>query len=244
MATVPEGTKALRDADVKSKTEAATFEARDVLVLPPGKHLSGDPSAPPRDPRLHISKGKNYGVLFAAVLILVILITNVPLRGMWSIMIIVLAILLTVIFALAGWWETIFHHLTLLDIRINAGGYFFISTVLFLVWLVTFIFFDRQVYMVFTPGQLKVCTEIGGGEKVYDAVGMTLEKHRSDLFRHWILGLGSGDIHLAPSGANAHEIIMPNVMFVGAKLNAIEALVSMKPNERETAIPMTVGEPS
>ena len=134
MATVPDGTKALRDADVKSKTEAATFEGRDVLVLPPGKHLTGkdpgDPNSPPNDPRLHISKGKNYGVLWATVLILVILITNVPLRGMWSVVIIILAIMLTVIFALAGWWEYIFQHLTLLDIRINTGGYFFISTIL------------------------------------------------------------------------------------------------------------------
>ena len=61
-------------------------------------------------------------------------------------------------------------------------------------WLFTVLLFDRQIYMVFTPGQLKVRTEIGGGEKVYDAVGMTLEKQRSDLFRHWLLGMGSGDL--------------------------------------------------
>jgi len=228
MATVPDGTKAYRGADVKAPSESATFEGRDVLVLPPGKHLSGNPSSPPNDPRLHISKGKNYGVLYATVLILVILITNVPLRGMWSVVIIILAIMLTVIFALAGWWESIFQHLTLLDIRVNAGGYFFISAILFVVWLLTFIFFDRQVYMVFTPGQLKVCTEIGGGEKVYDAVGMTLEKHRSDLFRHWILGLGSGDLTVKTSGAQAHQFEMLNVLFIGKKVQQIEEMLATR----------------
>ena len=36
-----------------------------------------------------------------------------------------------------------------------------------------------------------VCV-IGSGEVAYDTVGMAVAKRRSDLFRHWILGLGSG----------------------------------------------------
>src|SRR5262249_60597603 len=94
------------------------------------------------------------------------------------------------------------------------------------------------------PGQGVPNMALGGGSPPSDTTGMSVYNRRSALFRHWILGLGSGDIHLAPSGANAHEMVLPNVMFVGSKLNAIETLVSMKPNERETAVPMTVGEPS
>jgi hypothetical protein len=108
------------------------------------------------------------------------------------------------------------------------GGYFLISGILFIVWLVTFIFFDRQVYMTFTPGQLKVSTEIGGGEKVYDAVGMTLEKQRSDLFRHWLLGLGSGDLVVRTSGAQAHQFDLPNVLFIGRKVAQIEQMMKKK----------------
>jgi len=99
------------------------------------------------------------------------------------------------------------------------------STVLLVVWLVTFVFFDRQIYMRFTPGQLKVCTEIGGGEKVYDAVGMTLEKQRSDLFRHWILGLGSGDLVVNTAGAGVHHFDLPNVLFIGKKVQQIEDML-------------------
>jgi hypothetical protein len=107
--------------------------------------------------------------------------------------------MLSIIFHLADLWEPILRNFSYLDIRINAGGYIFIPSVLFVIWLITILLFDRQIYMIFTPGQLKVCTEIGGGEKVSDAVGMTVEKQRSDLFRHWILGLGSGRCWAATS---------------------------------------------
>ena len=79
----------------------------------------------------------------------------------------------------------------LLDIRINAAGYFLISSVLFGLWLFTMLLFDRQIYMTFTSGQLKVSTEIGCGEKVYetsvevgdyraDPVGQVYQKFSSD----------------------------------------------------------------
>ena len=96
-------------------------------------------------------------------------------------------------------------------------------------WVVTVYFFDRQMYMIFTPGQFKVCLEIGGGETAYDTMGMTIQKQRDDLFRHWILGLGSGDLIVRTSGANAHEFHMHNVLFVGHKLKQIEDMQRERP---------------
>jgi hypothetical protein len=108
------------------------------------------------------------------------------------------------------------------------AGYALISTVLFIIWLVTFTLFDQQLYMIFTPGQLKVRTEIGGGEKAFDTAGMTVEKQRSDLFRHWVLGLGSGDLIVNTSGANAHHFDLGNVLFVGRKVQQIEDMLREK----------------
>jgi hypothetical protein len=82
--------------------------------------------------------------------------------------------------------------------------------------------------MIFTPGQLKVRTEIGGGEKAFDTAGMTVEKQRSDLFRHWVLGLGSGDLIVNTSGANAHHFDLANVLFVGRKVQQIEDMLREK----------------
>lgn len=233
MAIVPAKTEALESATVITKTGDKLVN-REVLMLPEGKELAArvDPAkkkgSPPANPRLHIAKGRAYGVLFATVLLVVIVLTNIPLRGMWSIMVIVLAVLLSVIFALAGWWEIILFHLSLLDIRINAGGYLFISLPLFLIWLFVMLLFDRQIYMVFTPGQFRVCTEVGGGEQVYDATGMTLEKKRSDFFRHWLLGFGSGDLVVKTSGAQAHHFDLPNVLFVNKKKEMIEKMLKRR----------------
>jgi hypothetical protein len=208
-----------------------------ILIEPkPGQTLTAADRLPrqmenpdqPEQPHLRIADHKLYGVVFAFVLLMVIVITNVPLRGMWSLLIILLVVLMIVIFALADLWKPLIELFGRLDIRMTAGGYFLIATVLFVVWLVTFVFFDRQIYMRFTPGQLKVCTEIGGGEKVYDAVGMTLEKQRSDLFRHWILGLGSGDLVVRTSGAQTHQFDLPNVLFIGRKVAQIEEMLKKK----------------
>jgi hypothetical protein len=216
--------------------DGATREG--VLIEPiPYKKEKADRTLPrkldnpsePEEPHLYVAEHKLYGVIFAFVLLMVIVITNVPLRGMWSLLIILLVVLMIVIFALADLWKPLIDLMSRLDIRITMGGYFLIATVLFVVWLVTFVFFDRQIYMKFTPGQLKVCTEIGGGEKVYDAVGMTLEKQRSDLFRHWILGLGSGDLIVNTSGAHAHHFDLPNVLFVGYKVRQIEEMLRERP---------------
>ena len=235
MAVVPKGAEIVRGAEVIGPTldgKETRYKNRDVLVLPEKKYLTQDPDdphAPPQKLR-QISKGRESGVLFATILLLVIVITNVPLRGLWSFLVILLIVALSIIFALAGWWEVIFRYFSYLDIRINAGGYIFISTILFAVWLFTVLVFDKQIYMVFTPGQFKVCTEIGGGEQTYSTVGLTLEKQRSDLFRHWILGLGSGDLIVKTSGAQAHHFEMPNVLFISRKMQQIEDMVRKIPD--------------
>jgi hypothetical protein len=221
---VPEGTRAAHNATVNVPDQKETFEDREVYILPTGQ------KEPISNPHLHIAKGKNFGVLFATVLLLVIVITNVPLRGLWSFMVIFLVVALAIIFALAGWWDVILLHLSYLDIRINAGGYIFISTILFAIWLFTVLLFDKQVYMIFSPGQFKVCTEIGGGEQTYSTMGLTLEKQRSDLFRHWILGLGSGDLIVKTTGAQAHHFEMPNVLFVSSKMQRIEDMIRKIPD--------------
>jgi len=209
-----------------------TFTQPQDVIIPASdaKAATAEHAAPPK---LHMSRSSKYGVVWAIFLLLVIVITNVPLRGLWSVVVIVSVLLLSVIFALLTIngrtvWDIIFEKLGFLDIRINAGGYIFISTILFGLWLLTLLVFDRNIYIVFTPGQFKVCTEIGGGERVFDAQGMKLEKQRSDLFRHWILGLGSGDLIVRTAGAANEHIDLPNVLFIGRTVARIEDMMKRK----------------
>jgi hypothetical protein len=226
MVLVPKGTRAEQGRAVEGVEEKPV----DVYILPKGKHIPTDPqTGGPVQPHLHGAHETSYGVLYAIVLLLLIVITNVPLRGLWSVVVIVVVVLMSIIFQLAEWWEPILTALGRLHIHINAAGYLLISSALFVIWLVTFLLFDSQIYMVFTPGQLRVRQEIGGGESAYDTAGMVIQKQRNDLFRHWVLGLGSGDLIVTTSGATAHHFDLPNVLFVGYKVRQIEEMLREKP---------------
>jgi hypothetical protein len=183
-------------------------------------------SPPKEDFHIHMADTPYAGTFFACILVAVVIITNVPLRGMWSLVVIMLVVISIIFFTLLGWWGGIFWFFRdFLHIHINAGGYMFISIVLLAVWLVTILFFDPQVYMIFSPRQLKVRQQIGGGEIAHDTVGMVVQKHRDDLFRHWVLGLGSGDLLVKVAGANPQEYHFHNVAWVGNKLAKIEEMM-------------------
>ena len=153
MAIVPEGTTAYTNVTVLA--DQKRFEDRDVLMTPQGKQLPRTAAnGPPRDPHLRMARNTTYGVIYLIVLILLIVITNVPLRGMWSVAVIMTVVFMTIILALAHWWEPILDAMRQLHIHINAAGYLLISATLFVIWLITVLLFDPQVYMVFTPGQL------------------------------------------------------------------------------------------
>jgi hypothetical protein len=103
-----------------------------------------------------------------------------------------------------------------------------IAVPLFLLWLAVILVFDRQVYMVFAPGQMRVHQNIGDAEVAYDAHGMVVSKRRSDLFRHWLLGMGSGDLVVKTAGTNSREFQMSNVLFVGSKLAMIQEMLQQR----------------
>jgi len=199
-----------------------------------GKYTILDKDHPARlDERVHgfvvdnlqprVSHYSWMGTVFSIILLLVIVITNVPMRGLWSVVVIVIVILGSIIITIMEWWDVIARGFVDLRIYIGFAGFFTIGIILLAVWLFSVLVFDRQTYIIFTPGQMKVCEEIGAGEKVYDTAGMNLEKHRDDLFRHWVLGMGSGDLTVrTQAGGQVHEIRMSNVLFVHRKLLAIE----------------------
>jgi len=228
-----------KDSKDPSKREDAR---RDILIMPPRDKMhwmklqdQSNDSSYIRPTKLHGSRNASYGPIFVTVLLLVIIITNVQLRGMWSIMVVITIVMLSVIFYFADVWQTIFDWLGGVDIRINAFGYLFISVPLFIIWVVTVTLFDRQVYMVFSPGQVKVCQEIGDAEKVYSGEGVSIERLKNDFFRHYLLGLGAGDLVIRIPSAKDH-IEFLNVLAIGSKVARIEKLIKEK-----TVVPTSKG---
>jgi hypothetical protein len=199
---------------------------RDVLIAPPGQTL---PAAPDPDdlkqPRLRMIAGNDPGIIWAVTLCLVIVLSQVPLRGLWSLVVILVLVFTTILLAILGLWDPILRTIRVIDIHITGFSYLAISLFLFVIWLVTFLFFDRQVYMIFTRGQLRVRKAISHGETVYDTRGMVVKRHRDDLFRHWLLGFGSGDLTIHTGGATPQQLPWPNVLGISYKLRRIHTML-------------------
>jgi hypothetical protein len=52
-----------------------------------------------------------------------------------------------------------------------------------------------------------------------------VEKHMDDLFRHWLLGFGSGDMTFRTAGTNAEQFEVVNVLWIGRKLERIQQML-------------------
>ena len=180
---------------------------------------------------MYMHPSKNPGVIYTVVFMLVILFTNVSLRGIVSVVAILTVMFFTVLFAYLGWWDEILRILPYLSIHMNMGFYVFFSTFLFIIWVLAFFVFDRLKFWRVRPGQLTVEYVIGGAEKSFDTRNMIAEQLPQDLFRNQILGLGSGDIRIITAALRPEEMVLPNVLFVRRKIHAIQKLVQVKPDQ-------------
>lgn len=176
--------------------------------------------------RVHPSN--NPGVFFIAVLVGLVVFTNTRLRGIYSVVTVVAAAFLVVLFAWLGWWDDILRVIPLLSARANMGFYLVFSTALLVVWLLSFFVFDRLTIWRVRPGQMIVERMIGGQSRTYDTNGLVFEKRAQDLFHDVMLGLGAGDLTLTTAGANKETIQIPNVLLVDRRMKAVERLIAVK----------------
>ena len=227
MVIVPHKGTVIEKDDVSKKVTITVIgieeKIEDMRLWKEAETVEGKPDS--AHPRLRVSSKVWMGPLYLTILFLVILITNVPLRGLWSLVAIISIALLALTFSLFDLWDSLLRNFGNLHIHMNMGGYLFLAVGVCAAWALAVFFFDRRSYIIFTPGQIRVCEEIGGREKVYDTTGLAIEKHRADWFRHIILGFGTGDLSVKTSGADRHEILMPNVAFIGFKIDAIESMI-------------------
>lgn len=176
----------------------------------------------------YVHPSNNPGLLFIAVLLLLIVFTNAKLRGIYSVVTLITIAFFTVLFAWFGWWDDILNTLPNLSARANMGFYLIFSTALLIIWLLSFAVFDRLTYWSVRPGQIVEIRLVGGGEHSYDTSGLVFERMDQDFFRHIVLGLGAGDLLLTTSGARKETIRISNVLFVGSRLRSIQQLLAVK----------------
>ncbi len=173
---------------------------------------------------------RNIGVIYTLLFLLMIVVTSTKVRGFRAALIIACLGFFAVLFAYLDWWDDILVFFGHQSIYMSLGFYLFSSTVLFAIWLVTVFFLDHMSFWRFRPGQ--ITHEYLGGivDKSYDTDNMVMVKQQDDLFRHWIIGLGSGDLHMQTMGGRGLEMNVENVLFVGGKVTEIERLIASKPD--------------
>ena len=167
--------------------------------------------------------------VFCVVLLLTVVITNVPLRGLWSFLVLLMFLVIALLISLIpDGWDKLFATIGHLHIYINMAGYLFIATVVFILWAVSVFIFDQRTYIKVTPGQIQVCEHVGASIRNFDTTGLSFEKQRDDLFRHWLLGFFSGDLIVRTAGAERETIRVPNVLWISWRLQEVQALLREK----------------
>jgi hypothetical protein len=168
------------------------------------------------------------GLTYLSILLLLIVFTNVRLRGIHSVVTLLTVAFVAVLLAWFGWWDDIAKLIPYLSVHMNTGFYLVFSTGLLIIWMMMFFVFDRLTYWRIRPGQMTEEHLIGGGAESFDTNGLRFQKLSADFFRA-ALGLGAGDLKATAAGEGGARIEIPNVTFVDRKVHAIEKLISVKP---------------
>jgi hypothetical protein len=168
------------------------------------------------------------GLTYLSILLLLIVFTNVRLRGINSVVALLAVAFIAVLLAWFGWWDDIAKLIPYLSVHMNTGFYLMFSTSLLIIWLMVFFVFDRLTYWRIRPGQMTEERRIGGGAESFDTNGLRFQKLSSDFFRA-ALGLGAGDLKATGASVRGTSMEITNVLFVTRKLHAIEKLISVKP---------------
>jgi hypothetical protein len=201
------------------------------LILAAISHFGGTQVTIANDIQSQFYPRADLGVVFLLTLFCVILITNVTVRGLASALVIVTMVLVVVLLSFFRLWDSILSWFAGLNIYLNSGAYFWFATLMLVTWLVTVFIVDHMSYWTIKPGQITYSAVLGASSKSFDTQNLVFEKFRNDLFRHWILGMGSGDLRIETHGGSREEVFLPNVFFIGSKIGEIQKLIATRPTE-------------
>jgi hypothetical protein len=167
------------------------------------------------------------GLSFIALVLFVVIFSNVRARGVYSFVLLLLALGI-------GWGvtympgiDTAMSWASLLRIHLNLAFYVTFSVLLMLIWLFVTMVVDHFTWWRFSPGQVIEEHRVGQATgHAYNTEGMVVRRLPDDFFRHRLLGLGSGDFIVSPPNADAFEI--HNVWKANRKQRMIEDMIAMR----------------
>ena len=167
------------------------------------------------------------GFSFIALVLFVIIFTNVRARGVYSFVLLLLALGI-------GWGVTYMPGIgmaanwaSLIRIHLNLAFYLTFSMLLMLIWLFVIAVIDHFTWWRFSPGQVIEEHRVGQATgHAYNTEGMVVRRLPDDFFRHRLLGLGTGDFIVSPPNAETFEI--HNVWKANRKQRMLEDMIAMR----------------
>ena len=193
-----------------------------------GNRVAMSPGARP----VLVHPGAWVGISFVALVLFVLVFTNVRARGVRSLVLfLVLVVLGLIIQAFYGWNEVLIYF-PLLLVHMNLAFYMLFSSVLLAAWVFAIRFADRFTYWEFAPGQIAKRQKFSEGAETFATPHIQTGRHSDDIFVHrvlglWFLGFGTGDLDVqfsVPGGQRTFNL--KNVWRVGSVEREINRLVS------------------
>ena len=167
------------------------------------------------------------GISFIALVLFVVIFTNVRARGVYSLML--LLVTAGIVWGVShvpgidramGW-------ASLLRIHLNLAFYLTFSGLLMLIWLFVIVVIDHFTWWRFSPGQVIEEHRVGQATgHAYNTEGMVVRRLPDDFFRHRVLGLGTGDFIVKPPHEDPFEI--HNVWKANRKQRVMEQMVATR----------------
>lgn len=173
------------------------------------------------------------GISFVLLILFVLIFTNVRARGVKSLILFLVLLVIGLIIQMAYGWDEVLSFVPLLLVYMNLAFYVLFSTALLLVWVFTTFVSDRLSRYEFAPGSIsKKMTLTEGGENFVSRQVHTL-RQSDDIFVHrllglWFLGFGTGDIEVSftTPGSGQRVYLLKNVWRAAHVERAINRLVA------------------
>jgi hypothetical protein len=187
------------------------------------------------DQEVLFSSRTSLGITYCLVVLLTLLITNTSMRGLVSLVVVVCVAFLALLFAYLDWWNNILRWFGQQTVYMDLTFYLFSSTGLLLIWLLIVGVFDHLSFWRIRPGQVTHEYVLGAVENSYDTDSMVFTKQQADLFRNWVLGLGSGDLQMQTMGGRGVMANVSNVLFLNMRMAQIQRMIATKADVAQQA---------
>jgi hypothetical protein len=180
-----------------------------------------------------IYPGAWLGISFVALVLFVLVFTNARARGVKSLVLFLLLIVVGLVVQMTAGWTEILQFFPLLLVHMNLAFYLLFSCVLLAAWLFVVLGTDHSVYWEFGPNSIAKKYWFTDAAESYTSPQVETSRQSDDIFVHrllglWFLGFGTGDIEVrfSTAGSGQKVYFLKNVWRAARAEREINRLVA------------------